>query len=201
MQLAFTSEGDSLRVVILFRGTGKKISDDEINCYHKSVDVYWQQSTLADTKFCVDWAKNTLTPAMEDKQDYIFFCDNLEGQTALPFQGDVRKSEEIFWYSIKNATDLWQPVDARMGRIQKVLVFHEQQDWLEYDRNIDLWMGYSTEKLSVKEQRILITRWVGGAYEKLRCPECQKLRYSCFRKIGYFMTADGSEDHLITLID
>ena len=52
----------------------------------------------------------------------------------------------------KNATDLWQPVDAGMGRLLKVLVFHEQQDWLEYDQNIDLWMGNSEEKLTVKQR-------------------------------------------------
>ena len=32
----------------------------------------------------------------------------------------------------------------------KVLVFHKQQNWLEYGENIDLWMGYSAEKLNVK---------------------------------------------------
>ena len=83
---------------------------------------------------------------MKDKQDFILFCDNLEGETALLFQEEVGKSGGIIWYGVKNATDLWQPVDARMGRLSKVLVFHEQQDWLEYDQNIDLWMGNSQKK-------------------------------------------------------
>ena len=51
---------------------------------------------------------------------------------------------------VKHATDLWQPVDAGMGRLLKVLAFHEQQDWLEYDQNIDLWMGKTEEKLTGK---------------------------------------------------
>ena len=96
----------------------------------------------------------------------------------------------------KNATDLWQPVDAGMVRLLKVLVFHEQQDWLEYDQNIDLWMGNSEEKLTVKQRRILITQWV-AAYEKLRGLDYQNLRYSCFQKTCCLITADGSEDHLI----
>ena len=37
-------------------------------------------------------------------------------------------------------------------------------------------MGNSEEKLSVKQRRILITQWVGDAYEKLREPDYQKLR-------------------------
>ena len=111
VQLAFTPEEYNLRDAIVFRGTGKRISDDEINFYHKSVDVYWQQSVWTDIKVCVDWAKNTLSPAMKDQQNYILFCNNLEGQTALSFHEEVRKSGGIVSYGIKNATDLWQPVD------------------------------------------------------------------------------------------
>ena len=37
--------------------------------------------------------------------------------------------------------------------------------------NIDLWMGNSEEKRTVKERRILITQWIGDAYEKLRGPD------------------------------
>ena len=48
VQLAFTPEEYKLRDAIVFRGTGKRISDDEINFYHKSVDVYWQQSVWTD---------------------------------------------------------------------------------------------------------------------------------------------------------
>ena len=64
----------------------------------------------------------------------------------------------------------------------QMLAFHELQDWLENDRNIYLWMRYSAEKLNVKHRRIFITQWLGETHEKLRGPECQKLRYSCFWK-------------------
>ena len=94
------------------------------------------------------------------------------------------------WSGINNATDLWQPVHVGLGKIIEVLAVHEQQDWPEYDKNIDLWMGYSAEKLSVTQRRILLTQWVDEAYEKLRCTECQKLRYSCFRRLGCLITAD-----------
>ena len=75
---------------------------------------------------------------MKDKKDFILFCENLEGQTALLFQEEVQKSGGIICYGVKNATDLWQPVDAGMGRLLKVLVFHEQQDWFEYARKKNL---------------------------------------------------------------
>ena len=60
VQLAFSPEDDNSRMAVIFRGTGKRISEDEINSYHKSVDVYWQQNAWADTTVCVNWAKKLL---------------------------------------------------------------------------------------------------------------------------------------------
>ena len=54
VQLAFSPEDDNLRVVVIFRVTGERISVDEINSYHKSVDVYWQQNAWADTTVCLN---------------------------------------------------------------------------------------------------------------------------------------------------
>ena len=81
----------NLSIAIVFHGNGKRISDDDINCCHKSVEVYWQQSAWIDTKLCADRAKNTFTPAMEDKQGNILFCNNVEEQIVLHFQEEVRK--------------------------------------------------------------------------------------------------------------
>ena len=86
VQLAFSPEDDNLRIAVIFRGTGKRISEDEINSYHESVNVCWQQNAWADTTVCVNWLKKTPAPAMKDKQDFILFCDNLEGKTAFLFQ-------------------------------------------------------------------------------------------------------------------
>ena len=58
-----------------------------------------------------------------------------------------------------------------MGRLLKVLVFYEQQDWLEYDQDIDLRMGNSEKKVNVKQRQILITQLVVDAYDKLRGPD------------------------------
>lgn len=54
-ELAFTPEDDNLRVAIVPRGIDRSISNDEINCCHKSANVYWQQSTWGDHKVCIDW--------------------------------------------------------------------------------------------------------------------------------------------------
>ena len=60
VQLAFSPEDDNLRVGVIFPGSGKRISEDEINSYQKSVDIYWQQDAWADTTVCVNWPKKPL---------------------------------------------------------------------------------------------------------------------------------------------
>ena len=52
--------------------------------------------------------------------------------------------------------------------------------------------------MNAKQRRILIRQWVGQAYEKLRGPKYKNLRYRCFQRTGCLITADGSDDHLIT---
>ena len=81
------------------------------------------------------------------------------------------------------------------GEKIKVLVFYKQQNWLEYGENIDLRMGHSAEKLNVKQRRVLTTKWIGEASEKLRGPQFQASMGSCFPITGCLITADGLEDH------
>lgn len=106
MQVAFTPEDNDSRVSILYCGMGKQISEDERQSYHKSVDIYWQPNAQADTDVCVNWAKNTLVPAMKNQGEYVLFCDNLEGQCSASFQKKVCESWVIVWYQLNNAADL-----------------------------------------------------------------------------------------------
>ena len=59
-------------------------------------------------------------------------------------------------------------------------------------------MGNSERKLTAKESRILITHWAGDAYDKLNSAYCDNLRYRCFQRTGCLITADGSDDSLIS---
>ena len=72
VQLAFSPEDDNLRVAVIFRGTGKRISEDEINSYHKSV-MYTGNRMHGHTRQCVNWAQKTLSPTMKEKQDLCCF--------------------------------------------------------------------------------------------------------------------------------
>ena len=85
--------------------------------------------------------------------------------------------------------------DNVFGKMLKTKNSSLQEQWLEQDENIDLWTGNSEKnKLDVMQRRILITHWVGNAYNQLMGEEYSKRRYRCFEKTCSLITADGSED-------
>ncbi len=46
----------------------------------------------------------------------------------------------------------------------------------------------------MKERRILLTHWIGEAYNRFLSSENDASRYCCFEKTSCLITADGSED-------
>ena len=87
-----------------------------------------------------------------------------------------------------------QPIDAGYGYVFKKLIARCQNEWLENENNIDLWLGIDDRKLTAADRRILITQWAGEAAEILKGPDYDHFRWRCFEKTGMLLTADGSSD-------
>ena len=132
--------------------------------------------------------KNTLAPAAKNFGEFILICDNLTTQISEQFLSEVQELSGIVWFGVKDATNIWQPGDNSYGALYKRLISQIQDEWLESDENVDLWLGNSGEKT----RRILITHWVGEAHERLQSEEYNKTRYRCYEKTGCLVTADGS---------
>ena len=49
------------------------------------------------------------------------------------------------------------------GRLPRALLNVKQKEWLQHNDNADRWMGKGSQKLTIKEERILIIQWVGNA--------------------------------------
>ena len=197
LQICFRPEG-MVKPALIFRGKGKRISQDEVLAYDTDVDVYWQPNAWTDTAFSVKWVKNTLSNAAANLDEYVLFCDNLTAQVSDEFLNEVRQHKDIVWFGVSNGTHFWHPVDVGPGKAFKSHIKAGQNIWLENDENIELWLGNDDRKLSAKDRRILITRWVGEAYLKTSKDE-KFLRkvYRSFAKTGCLITADGSEDNKI----
>nr|XP_047139036.1 uncharacterized protein LOC124814961 [Hydra vulgaris] len=160
--------------------------------------VYWQPNAWADTAFSVKWVKNTLSIAVANLDEYVLFCNNLTAQVSNEFLNEVRQHKGIVWFGVPNGTHFWQHVDAGPGKAFKSHIKAEQKICLENDENIELCLGNDDRKLSAKDRRILITRWVGEAYRKTSKDELfLRMLYRSFAKTGCLITADGSEDDKI----
>ena len=192
-----TSPTNKVRLAIIFRGTGKRISNAEKKACHPKVDVYSQENAWADIKFCVDWVNNTLKKGTESEgeNEFVLFCDNLVSQTSEKFLAAVPAINGVVWFGVSVETDIWQPVDCGIGQMLNQIVAKVQDEWLEHDENIDLWLGNSEENLDTKRRRILITYWVGEAYEKLMIIQNQKLEEPlyCFGGGALFVSSGCME--------
>lgn len=197
LQVCFSPVADKCRIAIIFRGKGK-VTKDERLAYHKGVDVYFQKCAWVDREIACQWADKTFGPAIKDIDDGILLiCDNLDGQTCDAFRKKIKALNGIVTYGPAGQTDAWQPVDSGFGRLLKILISNEQQDWLEHEQNMDKWLGNDDKKLSAKERRILLTHWTGEAFEKLKHPKYDHSRWKCFERTGCLITVDGSDDDKI----
>ena len=137
-----------------------------------------------------------MKPFVKDLDRYFLLCDNLGAQVADEFKEKVAQTSGVVWYGLKNATDLWQQVDAGYAQLLKVFVKQAHHDWLDCDESAERWHG-NTEPFSAKERRILLTHWCGDAYNKLIQPEYDAFRWKIWQKTGGLLTADGSDDELV----
>ena len=80
------------------------------------------------TSKCFDWVKNTLTPVAKNLGEFILFCDNLTTQTSEQFLSEVHELNGIVWFGVKDATDIWQPVDNGYGALYKRLISQIQDE-------------------------------------------------------------------------
>ena len=77
------------------------------------------------------------------------------------------------------------------------MIKQAQRDWLDDDVNADRWHGHG-DPFTAKERRILITHWVGNAYERVISDKYAEFRRKMWEKTGCLITADGSEDEKIS---
>jgi hypothetical protein len=86
-----------------------------------------------------------------------------------------------------------QKINARYVPGRKHLVGVEFEKWLEDDEHLDVW---ENGKLPAWEKRVLITKFVGGAWE-LMSTKYNLAQY--FEKTGNLLTLDGSEDAKVNI--
>lgn len=108
------------------------------------------------------------------------------------FKEYLKSKNTTVWHGPPGMTDVWQPVDAGAGKMMKDLIAKEYDLYMADEDNLDRW---EKGTIPIGDRRILITQWVGKAYEKL-CTE-QEYIHRLFQRTSCLITADGTDDELI----
>lgn len=132
----------TFRETVMKSGSTKPTYDEKWGRFKPEQRINVDQVPLP---FAIDRKQTYEAPVPNNKHwpidEFLLLCDNLEWQTKLSFTAAVSLLGGLVWYGLKNGTEVWQPVDDGVGRIPNVLIGQQQQEWLETDDNLDLWMG------------------------------------------------------------
>ena len=102
--------------------------------------------------------KKTLAESVADLERFILFLDNLISQETDTFKSTVAELKGVCWFGLKNATDIWQVIDAGLAQMLKVLVGQKHRMWLDESDNANRWYENQTPYTAM-ERRILIMHW------------------------------------------
>ena len=182
------------RIGLIFRGQGK-LPAAELAAYDSRVRVSFQPKAWMDRPTAQAWLKDVWAEqTAELSGDKLLLCDNLDAHVHMGFRRDAKALGTLVWYLPPNCTDFLQPVDAGAGALIVLLYLRFQDAWLDKDANLEQWEG----KLSASQRRILMTQWLGAAWEAFNSPDYDHARLRYFEKTGCAMSADGSRDFKIT---
>ena len=196
VQLTIYADGIArVKPLIIFRGKGLRISTSEKEKYDKRVVVKFQVNAWCDEKVMKDWVltmwRRPLAP--EGRKPKLLIADVHKAQTT-PEVLEMLKTTcltDVVLVS-PGCTSLVQPLDVSLNSEFKQIIDRLQTEPMH--TNLE---SYTENKLTASDRRILITFWIGTAWEKM----CEKkdMIIRAFRKCGISVPIDGSEDDAINI--
>ena len=182
-----------MKLEIIFRGQGLRVSDDE-RAYYESlpnVNVRWQKKAWADEGYMVDYLV-AFREATLDRGEVLLGMDRHGSQKTPAIRTFYDLTGIVPAFTPANCTDCTSPVDKHVGQTLKVKIGRKYHEWLETDIN-------NFDKAPSKNlMRRLIAGWASEAWADL-CANHQDLIRSAFVKTGFLVAKDGSENHMIEL--
>ena len=152
--------------VIIFRGTGTKISAREREAYHKKVRVFWQRCARADAAFMNAWAVMLKTDtAFFNRQAKPLFLDSLiahKDEAVVKTLKDRHQTDVHFLP--RGMTNMLQAVDAGVGRTLKLYIARRYDAWLQEPANF---RAVVKGRVKAKDKRVLISQFIGESWDML----------------------------------
>jgi hypothetical protein len=186
------------RLLVIFRGTGKRISPEERAAWHPDVWVRFQKKAWADEALCEDYAlmemADITAAARLAGRESVAIFDNLHGQTTPTHLANLARNLCKRHLLPSNTTDELQLVDAGVGHALKTEMAHLHDGWLSTDDNLELWT--TATNFPAWRKRALVTWLAAQAWENI----CLRFDFeAAATRLGMRMTIDGSGDELIRM--
>ena len=176
-----------MKPFIIFRGKGKRISMKERLEYDKRVIVRFQENAWCDEEH---WAKNCWKPMVREP---MLVLDLHRAQKTDRIQEVLAKDCDTTPVFVPaGLTNILQPLDVSFNAPFKEKV--EAAAAQHMQANLD---QYLNGKFTAGQRRVLLTKWVGDAWEMFS--ETKGIAVRAFKKCGISTAADGSEDFEIHL--
>ena len=175
-----------MKLLLIFRGKGKRISIAEQLKYDRRLVVRFQPNAWCDEDIMQFWIKNCWKPSCSGPMHLVL--DVHRAQKTQEIQ-DVLEAE-CNTNVPGGCTSLVQPVDVSFNKPFKSAV--ERQATQHMQENLD---SYVHGQINASARRVLFTKWVGQAWEEVSADK--ELIIRPFKRWGISIPIDGSEDDQI----
>jgi hypothetical protein len=144
-----------------------------------------QKKAWCDEDVMVHWIKDSWNPII--KEETMLVIDVHRAQTTDNINALLKDCKTTPVHVPPGTTSLVQPVDVVFNapfkkRVENCAMQHVHD-------NLD---DYINGKFTASERRVLLTAWIGQAWEELSANE--EMIERSFKKCGISIAADGSED-------
>ena len=191
MQLTIFADGKSrIKPLLIFRGTGKRIPLTEQLKYGKRVTVQFQPNAWCDEEAMERWIRTSWKPYV--KEEILLVLDLHKAQKTDRIKQLLGECHTTTVFVPAGCTSIVQPLDVSFNapfkkKVESAALQHVQE-------NLD---GYLNGRFTAGERCILMTKWVGEAWEDLA--KNKEIVVRSFKKCGISVAPDGSEDTEIHL--
>ena len=191
MQLTIFADGEPrVKPLLIFRGTGKRIPFKEQVQYDKRVTVRFQPKAWCDQEVMEYWVKNCWKPRV--RKESLLVLDVHTAQKTERIKTELKECNTTPVFVPAGCTPIVQPLDVSYNAPFKTKVETAATNHLH--DNVE---GYLHGRFTAGERRVLISKWVGEAWEELS--QNKEVAVRSFKKCGISVAADGSEDFEIHL--
>ena len=176
----------------------------EYKLYDPRIEVMFNPKAWSNTNLMVEWVKHIYTPS----SNYPCFPRNSAQRPPRFLSLDVfagQKTREVIdcFKAIRCTTSFIpggtsgfvqvcdtvvnRSLKARIEELADQYIDEHEREWIE-------------GKYSVGQRRVLLTKWVGQAWDDMHAEDSEMIRQA-FEQVGLGLPVDGSQDHKIKIKD